>query len=119
MDDYLVEYWISGEFENSQYEYLSSSNYCEACLFGDMESQKLAIAKYGEDILKEAKGHMSLDESDPCYNEILTDIIDDILLSDYIQYAVYRVVPETPKDAIKEWIDDVEKFINLWTVQEC
>lgn len=119
MDDYIVEYWISGEFENAQYEYLDGSNYWKACLFGDMESQKLAVAKYGEDIIEEAKQCVLLDESDPYYSEAWMDAIDNILLSDYIQYAVYRVVPETPKDAIKEWVDDVEKFINLWTVQEC
>lgn len=117
--DYLVEYWITGEFDDRCYHYCPYTTYNDACLIGELESQLLSLQKYREEIFEKAKQNISILINDRYYLDNLIKEADNILLHDYTQYAVYRVLPETPKSAIKNWVDDPDYFIHQWTEREC
>lgn len=116
--DYVVCYYCTMDTNpDYTYEYLPYTTYWNACLFADEKSGDIAIKKYGDLIKEEAKEYLR--ETEPYQANDMITVIDDILLRDYIGYKVYRVLPETPKDAIKEdFIDNPEVFCACYCKRE-
>lgn len=108
--DYVVCYYCPMDIDpDYRYVYLSYTTYWDACLFAAEEAINIVMKKYGDLIKEEAEEYIR--ETEPYQAHDMATVIDDILMRDYIGYEVYRILPETSKEDIKDlFTDNPEEF---------
>jgi len=114
--DYVVCYWCGVDIvPEYQYKYFSYVTYNEAAWEAHQLSCEISIEEYRNEIFDSLTEEM---DNNGFGMAGFADAFEKVM-SDFIVFEVYRVLPETPKEAIEDEFDsDPESFILHWCVRE-
>lgn len=113
--DYIICYWCNADIiPNYEYKYLSYVTYNEAVWEAHLLSDEVSINEHRNEIFNALTEELG----DGFDITGFADIYEKVMF-DFEAFAIYRVLPETPREAIEDGLDDdPESFILHWCVRE-
>lgn len=114
-NDYVGVYWVGTDIDTDpEYEYFSYVSFNEAVWETKVLCHQAVVKENRQQIYNEIAEQIQNKWPDIEFVDALEMVMDK-----FIQFEVWRVLPEAPREAIEDLFDyDPDTFLRRWCVRE-